>query len=69
MADTATLPDHSRRQWLALASATGGVGIVTTSVPFVASMAPSERARAFGAPVEIDAGSLRPGELRTVEWR
>lgn len=69
MSDTATLPDRSRRQWLALASATGGVGIVATSVPFVASMAPSERARAFGAPVEVDIGSVRPGELRTVEWR
>ncbi len=69
MADTATLPDRSRRQWLALASATGGIGVVATSVPFVASMAPSERARAFGAPVEVDIGSLRPGELRTVEWR
>lgn len=69
MSDTATLPGRSRRQWLALASATGGVGIVATSVPFVASMAPSERARAFGAPVEVDIASLRPGELRTVEWR
>jgi len=69
MSDTATLPDRSRRQWIAFASATGGAGIVATSVPFVASMAPSERARAFGAPVEVDVGSLRPGELRTVEWR
>ena len=69
MSDTAILPDRSRRKWLALASATGGVGVVATSVPFVASMAPSERARAFGAPVEVDIGSLRPGELRTVEWR
>lgn len=69
MLDPETLPDRSRRQWLALASATGGAGVVATSVPFVASMAPSERARAFGAPVEVDIGSLRPGELRTVEWR
>lgn len=69
MSNAETLPDRSRRQWIALASATGGIGVVATSVPFVASMAPSERARAFGAPVEVDIASLRPGELRTVEWR
>lgn len=50
-------------------SAAGSVGILATSVPFVASMAPSERARAFGAPVEVDVGTVKPGELRTVEWR
>ncbi len=30
---------------------------------------PSERAKAAGAPVEVDIAGLAPGELRTVEWR
>ena len=66
---TPSLVDSARRQWLAIASATGGVGIVAVSVPFVASFAPSERARALGAPVEVDVADIGTGELRTVEWR
>ena len=30
---------------------------------------PSERAKAAGAPVEIDVAGMAPGEMRTVEWR
>ncbi len=69
MSDTQTLADPARRVWLTVASAAGCAGIAATSVPFVVSMAPSERARAFGAPVEVDVGTIKPGELRTVEWR
>ena len=69
MSSTANPPDPVRRRWIAAASAAGGLGIVATSTPFVASMAPSERARAFGAPVEVDIESVKPGELLTVEWR
>jgi ubiquinol-cytochrome c reductase iron-sulfur subunit len=61
--------DADRRLWLGAATAAGGAGLVATAVPFVASLAPSEKARALGAPVDVDVGSLRPGELRTVEWR
>lgn len=61
--------DADRRLWLGAATVAGAAGLVTTAVPFVASLAPSEKARALGAPVEVDVGSLRPGELRTVEWR
>jgi ubiquinol-cytochrome c reductase iron-sulfur subunit len=38
-------------------------------VPFVASMWPSERARAAGAPVEVDVARIPPGELAVIEWR
>jgi ubiquinol-cytochrome c reductase iron-sulfur subunit len=51
---------------------TTGLGVVGSgfaAVPFVMSMTPSERARAAGAPVEIDISELKPGELKTVEWR
>jgi len=61
--------DADRRLWLGAATVAGAAGLVTTAVPFVASLAPSEKARALGAPVEVDVGSLRLGELRTVEWR
>lgn len=69
MSSTANPNDLARRQWVAAASAAGGLGLVATSVPFVASMAPSERARAFGAPVEVDIRQIKPGELQTVEWQ
>ena len=38
-------------------------------MPFVASMWPSERARAAGAPVEVDLSRIAPGELAAIEWR
>ena len=47
----------------------GGAGIAAASIPFVVSMAPSERARARGAPVDADFTRLGPGEQLTVEWR
>ncbi|MGG7055183.1 ubiquinol-cytochrome c reductase iron-sulfur subunit [Nitrosomonas sp. ANs5] len=59
-----------RRRFLlvttSVAGAVAGVGIAT---PFVRSMMPSERAKAAGAPVEVDIGKLEPGMLLTVEWR
>jgi ubiquinol-cytochrome c reductase iron-sulfur subunit len=38
-------------------------------VPFVSSLLPSERAKAAGAPVEVDISKLEPGQMLTVEWR
>lgn len=67
--ETLAASDPGRRRWLTAVSVSGGAGIAVTAVPFVASMAPSERARALGAPVEISIGALGPGELKTVEWR
>lgn len=61
--------DQGRRTWVAIACGAGAVGGVATAVPFVATFQPSERARAAGAAVEVDIGDLKPGEMRTVEWR
>lgn len=61
--------DPERRTWITIACATGGVGAAGAAVPFVASFAPSERARAAGAPVEIDIAELQPGQMVTAEWR
>ena len=61
--------DCSRRNLVFATAAVGGVATVATAVPFLASMAPSERAKAAGAPVEADIGKLAPGEMMRVEWR
>lgn len=61
--------DPARRFWLSTASVVGGAGVVAASIPFVASLAPSEKARALGAAVEVDLKDLATGELRTIEWR
>lgn len=61
--------DASRRNLLVATAAAGGVAGIATLVPFVASMSPSERAKAAGAPVEVDVGALAPGEMQVVEWR
>lgn len=62
--------DHGKRRFLVAATGVaGGVAGVATAVPFVASMLPSERAKAAGAPVEADVSQLEPGEKMVVEWR
>jgi len=50
-------------------AAVGGVGAIAALVPFLSSMLPSERAKAAGAPVEVEIGGLEPGQMMTVEWR
>jgi ubiquinol-cytochrome c reductase iron-sulfur subunit len=61
--------DPSRRAWVGIACGAGAVGVGAVAVPFVSSFAPSERAKAAGAAVEVDIGALKPGEMQTVEWR
>ena len=61
--------DKSRRTWIAITCGAGAVGTVATAVPFVSSFAPSERARAAGAPVQVDISGIAPGTKLTVEWR
>lgn len=57
---TASTPkDRERRFWLTTTAVAGGAGLTATAVPFVASMAPSERARAIGAPVSIDVQGMK----------
>ena len=60
---------RKRRFLLAATSVAGGVASVAVAVPFVASMNPSARARAAGAPVEVDLSRVEPGMMVTVEWR
>ena len=62
--------DLGRRRFLtATTSVVGGAGVIAAIVPFVSYMTPSARARAAGAPVEVDISKIEPGQLMTVEWR
>ncbi len=70
MSDNDNRVDNKRRRLLT--AATGGMGLVGTGAmmtPFVGSMAPSEKARAAGAPVAVDISGIGPGQQLTVEWR
>ena len=61
--------DCGRRRLIVATAAVGGAGAITALVPFLSSMLPSERAKAAGAPVEVDIASIAPGQMITVEWR
>lgn len=61
--------DQGKRTWLIATGCAGAVGVGATAVPFVSTFAPSERAKAAGAPVEVDISGIKPGEKLTVEWR
>ncbi|HEX7952229.1 MAG TPA: ubiquinol-cytochrome c reductase iron-sulfur subunit [Burkholderiales bacterium] len=68
MADSGV--DRGKRRFLvATTSVMGGIAGVAVAVPFVMSMTPSARARAAGAPVEVDISKVEPGMMITVEWR
>ena len=62
--------DTGRRRFLTLAtSGVGAVGAGFVAWPFLASLKPSERAKALGAPVEVDISALEPGQKVNVAWR
>ena len=62
--------DSGRRRFLTLTTtAVGAVGAGFAAVPFLASWAPSERAKALGAPVTIDLSKIEPGQQIIAVWR
>ena len=62
--------NSERRRFLTTtASVVGGAGALATSVPFVSTLTPSAKAKAIGAPVEVDIGDLEVGERKIVKWR
>ena len=61
--------DSGRRGLLVATCAAGGVAGLATAGAFVSTFQPSEKAKAAGAPVEVDISGLAPGEMKTVEWR
>ena len=69
MSDSPKPLDSSRRTAIGLTCAAGAVGTVAVAIPFVSTLAPSEKAKAAGAPVEVDISSMKLGELKSIEWR
>ncbi len=69
ISDSNDAVNDSRRAALIATSVVGGAGCVAVAAPFVASLTPSERAKAAGAPVVADISQIPPGEKITVEWR
>jgi len=61
--------DSGRRGLLVATCAAGGVVGVATAGALVSTFQPSERAKAAGAPVEVDISDVKPGEMKVVEWR
>jgi ubiquinol-cytochrome c reductase iron-sulfur subunit len=61
--------DTGRRGLLAATCAAGGVVGISTAGVLVSTFQPSERAKAAGAPVEVDISDVKPGEMKVVEWR
>ena len=62
--------DSQRRRFLTGAvTVVGGVGTVCTAWPFASAWQPSERARAIGAPIEVDISKLEPGSMLTEAWQ
>ena len=61
--------NRTRRRLLVVTSGIGVLGAGVAAVPFIASMTPSARARAMGAPVEADISKLEAGQRLVVEWR
>ena len=64
-----TCASPTRRQWMIATVGASGALSLAAIVPFVSSQMPSERAKAAGAPVEVDIGKLAPGDMMVVEWR
>src|ERR1700737_4788705 len=70
MTDKVEEVDHSRRRLLTAATVgTGVIGAAFAAIPFLASWKPSARAKALGAPVEVDASKLEAGQMLKVVWR
>jgi ubiquinol-cytochrome c reductase iron-sulfur subunit len=62
--------DSGRRRFLTGAvTVMGGIGTAFAAVPFIASWTPSDRAKAIGAPVEVDISKLEPGQSTRVKWQ
>jgi len=62
--------NKDRRRFLtAAATVVGGAGAVASTVPFISTLTPSAKAKAIGAPVEIDLSDLEPGGLKIEQWQ
>ncbi len=61
--------DKEKRTFLIAGCAGGGALGAAGLGALVSSFQPSERAKAAGAPVEVDIADLKEGEMKIAEWR
>ena len=62
--------NNGRRRFLTVTtSVVGGIGAIAVAIPFIKSWNPSEKAKAAGAPVEVNISKLADGQMIRVEWR
>ena len=62
--------DAGKRRFLTgTAAVIGGIGGGFAAIPFIASFQPSAKAKAIGAPIEVDIAKLEPGQQVTYKWR
>ncbi len=61
--------DRSRRRLLVATTGLGVVGAAIWATPFVLGMTPSARAKAAGAPIEVDISKLKPGQIIKAPWQ
>ncbi len=67
--DSTHTPEHSRRDFLYIATGTAGVvGAAIAAWPFIDQMRPDASTLALST-VEVDVSSLEPGMSLTVKWR
>ena len=67
--DSNTVNKGRRRMLVAATSVVGAAGTAAFATPLLISWMPSERAKAAGAPVEVNINKIEPGQLVRVIWR
>src|SRR6201996_7360773 len=61
---------HSRRRLSTAATVgTRAIGVAFAAAPLIWAWQPGARAKALGAPVEVDASKLEAGQMMKVVWR
>lgn len=58
-----------RRNYIIATSILGGIGIGFATVPFITSWLPSAKAKAMGAPIDVDTSKIEEGQRITLDWR
>jgi ubiquinol-cytochrome c reductase iron-sulfur subunit len=62
--------NNGRRRFLiATTSVVGATGAGIAAIPFLESWKPSAKAKAIGAPVQVNIEGLEPGQILKVQWR
>lgn len=63
-------PNDNRRRFLGVATGfVAGVGVMGAAIPFIGSWQPSAKAKAIGAPVQVNVDKIEPGEMVSVAWQ